>query len=262
MNYLDLFSLKGKTAFVTGACGLIGEEISIALATAGATTILLDVNDAKGSEISNRLTENGYSCEFEYFDVTDLGTIESKCKQLVAKYNRADIWINSAYPRTEDWGSSVEELSLSSFQKNVDMNLSSTAWLNKVVALLMSPQLSGSIVNMGSIYGVVGNDFTLYEGTDVSGPMPYPVIKGGITNLTRYMASYFGKHNIRFNTVCPGGVYNGHDSNFVERYSKRTPLGRMAKPEEIASATLFLASEASSYVSGATLMVDGGWTAI
>ncbi|MCK5180326.1 MAG: SDR family oxidoreductase, partial [Candidatus Omnitrophica bacterium] len=132
----------------------------------------------------------------------------------------------------------------------------------RVVAMIMKPQGSGSIINMGSIYGVVGNDFTVYEDTEMMGSMPYSAIKGGIVNLTRFMASYFGKNNIRINNICPGGIFNQENSKFVEKYSHKTPLKRMGKPDEVASAVLFLASEAASYITGATIMVDGGWSAI
>ncbi len=128
--------------------------------------------------------------------------------------------------------------------------------------MVMKEQCRGSIINMGSTYGVVGNDFTVYEGTDITGPMAYAAVKGGIVNLTRYLASYFGKYNVRVNTMCPGGIFDHQNSVFVRNYENSTPLKRMGRPDEIASAVLFLASEAASYITGATVMVDGGWTAI
>jgi NAD(P)-dependent dehydrogenase (short-subunit alcohol dehydrogenase family) len=126
----------------------------------------------------------------------------------------------------------------------------------------------GSILQLGSIYGIVGQDLTVYEGTEMQENMTYAAIKGGITGLTRLMASYYGQYNIRINTLCPGGL-KGHNSKsntqnpvFIKQYSKKNPLKRLGHPEEVASTALFLASEASSYITGATIMVDGGWTAI
>jgi len=262
INYLEKFSLKNKTAYVTGAAGLLGSEISCALATAGAETIMLDINESNGKLIENKLQAKGCKAYYEYVDITDLQNIDSSCKNLLNKYRRMDVLVNCAYPRTDDWANIVENLSLESWQKNVDMHLNSTAWLNRAVAMIMKSQKKGSIINIGSIYGVVGNDFTIYEGTDMTGPMAYSAIKGGIVNLTRYMASYFGPYNVRVNTVCPGGIFDHQDSVFVKKYSHRTPLRRMGKSDEIASVALFLASDAASYITGATIMVDGGWTAI
>ena len=262
INYLEKFSLKDKTAYVTGAAGLLGSEISCALATAGAETIMLDINESNGKSIERKLQAKGYKACYEHFDITDLQNIESGCRDLLNKYHRMDVWVNCAYPRTNDWGNTVENLSLESWQKNVDMHLNATAWLNRAVAMIMKSQGSGSIINMGSTYGVVGNDFTVYKGSDMTGPMAYSAIKGGIVNLTRYMASYFGPHNVRVNNVCPGGIFDHQNPVFVKNYSHKTPLKRMGKPDEIASVVLFLASDAASYITGATIMVDGGWTAI
>ena len=262
IDYLEKFSLRNKTAYVTGAAGLLGSEISCALATAGAETIMLDINESVGKSVEEELRAKGFKACYERFDITDLKNINSVCSELITKYDRMDVWVNCAYPRTNDWGDKVEMLFLESWQKNVDMHLNSTAWLNRTVAMIMKSQGSGSIINMGSTYGVVGNDFTIYVDTEMTGPMAYSVIKGGIVNLTRYMASYFGPHNVRVNNVCPGGIFDHQDPIFVKNYSLRTPLGRMGKADEIASVVLFLASNAASYITGATIMVDGGWTAI
>ena len=262
LNYLEKFSLKNKIAFVTGACGLLGAEITRALASAGAFTVLMDINNSAGKRLESELKKNGCQAVYEYFDITALQDIDVCCAALKAKYGSMDIMVNCAYPRTEDWANPVEELSCDSWRKNIDMHLNGAAWLSRSVALIMKKQGGGSLINIASIYGVVGNDFTVYEGTSMTGPMAYAAIKGGIVNLTRYMASYFGAFNVRVNVVCPGGIYNNQDSIFVQKYSKKTPLKRMGRPEEVATTVLFLASDAASYITGATIMVDGGWTAI
>jgi NAD(P)-dependent dehydrogenase (short-subunit alcohol dehydrogenase family) len=120
----------------------------------------------------------------------------------------------------------------------------------------------GSVINLASIFGLVGYDYQLYQGTQLQPPIAYSAIKSGIINLTRTLASYFGKDQIRVNALCPGGVFNHQENRFVKNYSTKAPLGRMAIPEEIACAALFLAGSASSYITGSTLVVDGGWTAI
>ena len=261
ISYLEKFSLKGKTAFITGGVGLIGAEISKALASAHAKTIIIDIDENSGMKLSEKLINMGYNAFFENIDITDLNNIDRNIDQLFEKYNGIDIWINSAYPRTEDWGNKVEDLCLDSWRENVDMHMNSYSWISRKVCLLMKGK-GGSLINIGSTYGVLGNDFTVYEDTDMTSPMAYSAIKGGIINLTRYLASYFGGYNIRVNSLCPGGVYNNQNSTFVKAYSKKTPLKRMGNPEELASAALFLASDAASYISGATIMVDGGWSAI
>lgn len=255
-DYLNLFSLSGKNAFVTGGCGLIGLEISKALAQAGAKVIVLDIDKTK----IDFLKKEGII--FKYFDITDLPRLDMKITGLKKKYGEINVWVNSAYPRTKDWGDKVEDLKLKSWQENVDMHLNAYSWISRKVCMIMKEQRGGTLINIGSIYGVVGNDFTVYKGTNLTSPMEYAVIKGGIVNLTRYLASYFGKYNVRINSLCPGGIINKQIKVFIKNYSNKTPLKRMGDPEEIASVALFLASEASSYITGATIMVDGGWTAI
>lgn len=261
-KYLQKFSLNNKTAFVTGGVGLLGREVTCSLAEAGAQTIILDINQQKGEEYAKQLAKEGLNVEFKLFDTTDLKKVDSLIDNLKTEFGKIDIWVNTAYPRTEDWGSKVEDIPLESWQKNVDMHLNSYSWISRKVCLVMKDQGSGSLINFGSIYGVVGNNPTVYEGTNMTGPMAYSAIKGGIINLGRYLASYFGEFNVRINTVCPGGVFDNQNEAFVKNYRENTPLKRMGLPEEIASVVLFLASDAASYITGIALMVDGGWTAI
>lgn len=263
IDYKKMFSLKGKTAIITGGSGLIGKEITTALAQAGAKCIILDINDKKSNELANGLRRRKLKVQYEKFDITDLAKIEENIIRLIKKYKKIDIWVNNAYPRTKDWGNKVEDVKLESFRKNVDMHLNSYSWICKVVALYMKKNgIKGVIINLSSIYGVLGNDFTVYEGTNLTSPMGYSAIKGGITNLTRYFSSYFGKDGIRINNICPGGIFNNQNPKFVKQYNSKVPLKRMGKPEDIASAIVFLSSDASNYITGATLMVDGGWSAI
>jgi NAD(P)-dependent dehydrogenase (short-subunit alcohol dehydrogenase family) len=259
-DYPALICLKGKTAFVTGGLGLIGKEVCRALCQAKAKTIILDINPAKGKKTAGELSRKG-SAFYEDFDASKLENIETAMDALARKYGAPDIWVNCAYPRTADWGKKVEDLELDSWRENVDSHLNSYSWISRKACLLMKKK-GGSLINYGSTYGMVGNDFTVYKGTGMTSPMAYAAIKGGVINLTRYLASYFGKYNVRVNNLCPGGVFDGQNPVFVKNYSEKTPLKRMAKPREIAAATLFLASDLSSYVTGTTLPVDGGWTAV
>ena len=271
IDYSQKFRLDGKTAFVVGGLGLIGKEVSMALTVAGATVVVLDIDEDSGVSLCEKITGDGYKVKFEIFNCANMDQIENNFLDIIIKNGCPDIFINCSYPRTEDWSqNSFESITLDSFRKNVDIHMNSYAWLAKTVADTMSKQKKdGSIIQFGSTYGVLGQDLTVYEGTDMKENMTYATIKGGITNLTRQMASYYGKYNIRVNTICPGGI-SGHVAGksdtqnpiFVKQYSQKTPLKRLGKPEEIASAVLFLASDASSYITGATIMVDGGWTAV
>ena len=264
INYLDKFRLDGRVAYVAGGLGLIGAEVTKSLSSAGAKTIILDVDDSKGRSIGDELNKRGFNVTYQHFDVTDLKSAEEKIEDLNSKHSGMDIWVNCSYPRTEDWGkNNFAEVTLESMQKNIELHLNSYIWLTRAVAFKMKEQQSpGSIINLSSIYGVVGHDFTIYEGTEIKGGMTYSAIKGGINNFTRNAAAYFGEYNIRINTICPGGIFDNQDPKFVENYSKKTPLKRMGNSDEIASTVLFLASDAASYITGATIMVDGGWTAI
>lgn len=262
-DYLSKFSLEGKVAFVCGGAGLIGSEVAQALAGAGAKTIILDNNSAAARELATKISESGYTAHYENFDVTKLELAEQKLTALMKKYKGLDVWVNLSYPRTKDWGAAVENLNLKTFRQNVDMHLNSYAWLSRCAALLMKKnKIAGSIINFASIYGLGANDFTVYEGTSMTSPMAYGMIKAGIINVTRYLASYFGKYNIRCNTICPGGIFDNQNPRFVKNYSKKTPLKRMGKPQEMAGAVIYLVSDASSYVTGHALVIDGGWTIV
>lgn len=260
-SYLEKFSLVGKTAVITGGAGVIGKEVSRALSQAGANLLITDVRLEKAGVLCQELKSAGYKAQFAKLDITDLARLKEVIKDLSEEFGSPDIWINTAYPRTPDWATIVEDISHESWRANVDMQLNSYALISKYVGEMMCAR-GGVILNFASIYGLVGPDFGVYDGTGMTMPMAYAAIKGGIVSVSRYLASYFGKYNVRINAICPGGVYDNQDEIFVQNYSKRTPLNRMARPDEIASVALFLSSDAASYVTGATVMVDGGWTAI
>ncbi|MFC1815078.1 SDR family oxidoreductase, partial [Thermodesulfobacteriota bacterium] len=147
-----------------------------------------------------------------------------------------------------------------SIKENLINHLGGYFLCTQKMAIMMKKQRAGSIINFSSIYGVVGPNFSIYENTKMTAPPVYPLIKGGIISMTKYFATYFSKDNIRVNCISPGGIFDGQDERFVKKYIKLTPLGRMGEPEDIIGASLFLASEASSYITGQNLVIDGGWT--
>ena len=271
IDYLKKFSLKNKIVFVVGGLGLIGKEVSIAIAQAGAKTLVLDILEKKGNKFQNNMNQNNFDLTFQKFDCSDLKNQNINFKKIIDKYKTPDVFINCSYPHTNDWAkSSFKDITIESFRKNIDIQLNSYAWLARLTAESMIKIGSGgSIIQLGSIYGVVGQDLTVYEDTEITENMTYSVIKGGITNLTRLMSSYYGQYNIRVNTICAGGlkghmsgVLSGQSKNFITNYNKKVPLGRLGLADEIASTALFLASDASSYITGTSIVVDGGWLSI
>ena len=271
IDYLQKFRLDEKTAFIVGGLGLIGSEVSSAFAMAGAKTIVLDLNHRKSHIFHEEMHERGFDIIIKSFNCADMENLDNNFSTLIEENGCPDVFVNCSYPRSEDWGSSsFKNITLESFRKNVDIHLNSYAWLGRLAAeAMVKKDKGGNIIQFGSTYGIVAQDLTIYEGTEMHENMTYAAIKGGITNLTRLMASYYGQYNIRINALCPGGL-KGHVSGksdtqnpvFIKQYSKKVPLKRLGSAKEIASAALFLASDAASYITGATIMVDGGWTAV
>lgn len=255
LSYKDLFSLSGKTALVTGGAGLIGSEIVKALHEFGAIVYLADIQRDKVSSLID-----DERIRYVYLDITSEESVENAVNGIIADNGSLHIFVNSAYPRTSDWGLKLENIPLKSWQQNVDRQLGGCFLCCQKTAEIMKKHGGGSIITLGSMYGIVAPDFSIYEGTDMTMPAAYAAIKGGTIAFTRYLATYYAKFNIRANSVSPGGIFDHQDATFVKNYSDKTPLGRMGNTEEIACAVVFLASSASSYVTGQNLVVDGGWT--
>lgn len=270
MNLPEKFSLKNKLAVVTGGGGLLGKQFLQALEQAGAFVVALDVNRTKLEEAADQVGTE--SVEYLQADITDAASIRSAVEEIVRVHNRLDILVNSAAvdpkfdpdqvehrPRT-----SFVDYPLEDWKRSLDVNLTGMFLSCQAAVRPMLQNGGGVIINLSSMYGLVGPDQRLYrrEGERPRyKPVDYSVTKAGVLGLTRYLAAFYGRKGIRVNALTPGGVFNDHDEEFIQRYSSRAILGRMAEFDELNGALLFLASEASSYMTGANLIVDGGWTA-
>lgn len=243
-------NLKNKVIIITGGSGLLGQEIVFNLRNKGAIAINADINVSTDLE--------NYKLKF---DITSEKSIIDGVKKVIDKFGEINGLVNNAYPRTKDWGAKFEDISYKSWKTNIDMQLNTIFLVVKhVIPELIRTQ--GSIVNMASIYGLVGNDMTIYENTSINSVAQYSAIKGGVINFTRYLASYYGKKNIRINCVSPGGIFDNQDETFVKNYEKKVPIGRMGTPSDISPAVSFLISDEAKYITGQNLIVDGGFTII
>lgn len=260
MSILDRFRLDGRIALVTAGSGpLFGSSISQALAEAGATLITASRSIERNKAFAEELCSQGYSAHALQFDLEDLDSIDRLHDQVIERFGRLDILVNSALTRDGHLGA-LQDQTPEVWQHCGTGDLAGLFRICQLFVADMAEQGEGSIINISSIYGVVANDPTIYEGTDMVQPPTYNFVKAGMINYTRYLASYYGRQGVRANCISPGGYFNEQPQSFVERYSSRVPLGRMMDNEDIQGAVVFLASEASRYVTGENLMVDGGWT--
>jgi len=265
---MEEFNLKNKTAIVTGALGLIGRWHCIALAEAGANVVVTDLNQNKCSEFANELATKSIGLEL---NITNKSSIQNVLNVVLGKYGSIDVLINNAAinDMVEDPKAQLDLLRFENYplhlwQKSLDVNVTGVFLCSQIFGTQMAKQKKGSIINVASTYGIVAPNQSLYQ--DKKGnqfyykPPAYSATKGAVISFTKYLAAYWGKDGVRVNTLSPGGVKNNQSQEFVENYSKKTPLNRMADPTDYKGALVFLASEASSYVTGANLIVDGGWT--
>lgn len=262
MSILDRFSLAGKVALVTAGAGpQFGSSLSEGLAEAGATVITASRSLERNQEFAAKLREKGYDAHGMEFELGDPESTQQLHDQIISQFGKLDVLVNSALQRDGHVGD-LKAQNMDVWRKAGEGDLGGLFHICQLFVEDMVRQGGGSIVNISSIYGVVSNDPTLYEGTDMVQPPTYTFVKAGMINFTRYLASYYGKQGVRANCISPGGYFNNQPQSFVDNYTKRVPVGRMLDNEDIKGAVVFLASDASSYITGDNLMVDGGWTCI
>jgi len=273
-NILDKFNLAGKVAIVTGGAGLLGREFCRTLAEAGASVVVADIDQKAAFQIARKLEEAGHKAIGSGLDVTCPESTQGMVEQTLKEFRRLDILVNSAAldPKFDPDALAkgitpgrFEDYPLDQWNTALNVNLTGMFLVTQACVRPMLEQgKRGSIINICSTYGLNGPDQRIYvkDGKRLAfKPVYYTVTKAGVLGFTKYLAAYYAGTEMRVNTLTPGGVYNNHDETFVQNYSAKTILGRMAHKDEMNGALLFLASDASSYMTGGNVVVDGGWTA-
>ena len=268
LSYERLFDLSGKVAVVTGGVGILGQHFCAGLAASGACVALIDIQDEKVNEAANLLSKSygvkaiGYGC-----DVSDSVSVKRTVDKIIKDFGKIDILHNNAAGKSDDldaFFAPFEEYSLEQWRKIMSVNLDGMFLVAQAVGKQMVAQgTGGSIIQTASIYGVIAPDQRIYEGSlyldrKINTPAVYSASKAGVIGLTKHLAAYWAEKNIRVNSLTPGGIESGQNEQFKRNYSARVPMGRMASANEIVGALLYLASDASSYVTGQNIIVDGG----
>ena len=267
-----MFDLTGRVALVTGGAGLLGQQFCRTLAEAGASVAVVDINQQAADSFADQLNQAGHQALSIPTDITDPESVQDMVDKVLQKYKRLDILVNSAAldPKfdkehaSKQGANAFENYPLEAWNQALGVNLTGMFLCSQAAVEPMLEQGNGVIINICSTYGLGGPDQRIYqrEGQPPQyKPVTYTVTKAGVLGFTKYLATYYAGKNLRVNALTPGGVFNDHDDDFVEAYAARTVIGRMADKTEMNGALLFLASDASSYMTGANLIVDGGWTA-
>lgn len=268
-SHKEIFNLKGKVALVTGGVGILGREYCQALAEFGATVILADLDAETCRKTAEKISaDTGAEVEGYAVDLSSEQSLKNFTAKVLKKYQDIDILINNAGAKSDNFFAPLESFPLEDWNQVMNVNVTAMFLMAREIGSKMAERGKGSIINVSSIYGVVAPDQRIYEGSwyeelggAINTPLIYSASKGAVISMTKYLATYWGAKGVRTNTITPGGVTSGQNSTFSEKYSARVPMGRMAVKSDMVGAILFLASEASSYVNGQNIIVDGGLTA-
>lgn len=264
-----MFRLDGKVAVVTGGTGILGRGYCRAMAQSGATVVVADLDQEACDRLAREIAdETGARVLGLAVDLSSEQAIIDWAKAILDRCGVVDVLMNNAAAKADGFFAPLEQYRLQTWNEVMAVNVNALFLAVRELGPGMADRGCGSIINVSSIYGVVGPDQRIYEGSwyeDLGGsintPMIYAATKGAVVSITRYLATYWGGKGLRVNCVTPGGVASGQNEEFDRRYSARVPMGRMARADEMIGAVLYLASDASSYVNGQNIIVDGGWTA-
>lgn len=259
----DDFSLHGRTVLITGGAGILGTRITEALLRHGAKVAVVDADDSRLATI--RRTHPDSAMRTFNADITQRASLEALRAEVESTLGPVDVLLNNAAAKSPNFFEPFASFPVEDWDQVLRVNLTGAMLACQVFGTPMAERGRGSIVNTLSVYGIVAPDQRIYEGSMYEGraintPAVYSASKAGLWGLTQYLASYWGARGVRVNAVTPGGVFSGQNDTFQQRYGARVPLGRMARSDELTGAFVFLASDASTYVTGHNLMVDGGLT--
>lgn len=265
MSILQQFQLKGKVAVVTGGAGLFGRPISTALAEAGAYVFIASRSEKEGKGFAAELVSRGYQAEWIYLDLAEEAVVQGMVNEVIGRKGRVDVLVNNAVSR--EGFRKLEDMTVADWEAAQRINSTGLMVVIREIIGHMVSRQSGVILNIGSIQGVVGPNFWVYGETGMTSPVNYSYDKWGMVGFTKWVANYYGKYNIRCNCISPGGFGPGvasmyGNNEFVSNYKAITPMGRFADEEDIKGAIVFLASDASGYITGHNLVVDGGYTSV
>lgn len=277
MAYMDRFRIEAKVCIITGGAGLIGRKHAAAVLEGGGIPILLDISEAALSSARRILLDEypGQAVEIFETNITDREDLEKVKNVLLERYGHVDVLINNAAnnPKVEGGSKNLNAMRFTEFptdiwNADIAVGLTGAMLCAQVFGEVMEQQKKGVVLNIGSDYGIIAPDQRIYrkegvpEEEQIIKPVSYSVVKHGLIGMTKYLAAYWGDKGIRVNTLCPASLYNGQDQKFVEKISKLIPMGRMSRPEEYVCTILYMVSDASSYMTGATVVLDGGRTII
>lgn len=270
-NYSQLFDLKGKTAIITGGTGMLGKKFSAGLAEHGANISVVDVNEEEAKQFARELEDTyGIKAVGVYCDVSSPESVEKMLKRTIECFGEIHILHNNAASKSDNldaFFAPYEEYSLEEWRKVMSVNIDGMFLVSQSVGKQMVRQgKGGSIIQTSSIYGIMAPDQRIYEGSfyldkEINTPAVYSASKAAVIGLTKHLATYWADKGIRVNSLTPGGVESGQNETFVNHYSQRVPLRRMGRADEMVGALLYLASDASSYVTGQNIVIDGGLSA-
>ena len=264
MNMRKVFDFSNRVIVITGAAGLLGSEYADGFCQAGGNVVLADKNFEKCKKLAAKLEKKyGVKPLPIKLDVTNPNSIKKMVAHITKKFSKIDVLVNNAiYPEIgKIKKTKFEDFPLDVWKKGIDVNLTGMFLCSQQIGKIMKKQKNGVIINISSIYGIKGPDQRIYGKTKIIKSALYATTKGAVINFTKYLASYWNRTGIRVNTLSLGGVEENQDRNFKKKYSDKTMIGRMAKKDEYIGAVIFLCSDASSYMTGSNLIIDGGWTA-
>lgn len=270
-HFESMFKLTGKTAIVTGGLGILGKRLCAGLAEFGANVAVIDLDDKAAAAFAGELSASfGTECIGLGGDIALPDEVKRIMEAIYTRYGRIDILLNNAASKSTEldrFFDPFEHYTLEQWRRIMSVNIDAMFLMAQAAGPYMARQKTGgSIIQTASIHGILGPDHRIYEGSSflgrqISTPAVYSASKAAVIGLTRYLATYWAGKGIRVNAVTPGGIASGQNDTFQQKYAARTPLGRMARPDEVVGAFIYLASDASSYVTGQNIIVDGGLSA-